>query len=227
MLVAAKIQVGLAARRINDDRAARSLRPAVDLIDQCITESRALTVELSPPVLFDRGLVGGLEWLARWFQEKHDLPVELDLDPRAEPADEGTRIFLFQAARELLFNTVKHAQARSAEIRLERLEGDRLHLEVADDGRGFDPSQTKSNVSGGFGLFSIRERLELIGGRLDGIEATRRVMAELPGVSVIALSMHDNEDMAQAMREAGAVAYLTKGAPTDALVGVILAQSKA
>jgi CheY-like chemotaxis protein len=63
--------------------------------------------------------------------------------------------------------------------------------------------------------------------RLNGIEATRRLVSAMPGLRVIGLSMHEGDDMATAMRDAGAVAYLTKGAATDALVGVILAQSAA
>jgi len=175
MLVAAKMQVTIANRKVKDDGVARSLRQIDDLLDQSIAESRSLTVELSPPVLFDRGLVGGLEWLARRFLDKHHLPITLELDAEAEPADEGTRIFLFQAAREMLFNTVKHAQAQSARICLSRLDGDRLRLVVLDDGQGFDPSIMQiASTSGGFGLFSIRERLEVVGGRLEVISAPGR-----------------------------------------------------
>jgi CheY-like chemotaxis protein len=58
--------------------------------------------------------------------------------------------------------------------------------------------------------------------RLNGIEATRRITRELSQVRVIGLSMHEREDMAAAMREAGAVAYLAKSGPTDELIAVIL-----
>jgi DNA-binding NarL/FixJ family response regulator len=58
--------------------------------------------------------------------------------------------------------------------------------------------------------------------RLNGIEATRRITRELPQVRVIGLSMHEREDMATAMREAGAVAYLAKSGPTDELIAAIL-----
>jgi signal transduction histidine kinase/ActR/RegA family two-component response regulator len=331
-LVAAKMQVNRAQRKARNDELAQSLRGIDDLLDQSITESRSLTVELSPPVLFDRGLVGGLEWLARQFLEKHLLPVALVLDANGEPADETVRIFLFQAARELLFNTVKHARARSAQMCLTRLDGDRLRLAVSDDGRGFHPTQAmRDNTLSGFGLFSIRERLELMGGRLEivttpgqgtemvieiaagrpqsvteippltaaaasgpakgerssprmrviladdhpvlrrglvdllreqpqidvvgeaqdgqealelalqtqpdvvlmditmprlsGIEATRRITARLPAVRVIGLSMHEDEDMAKAMREAGAVAYVNKSEAVETLVATVLSQA--
>lgn len=57
--------------------------------------------------------------------------------------------------------------------------------------------------------------------RVSGIEATRRIRAELPGVRVIGLSMHTAEDMARALREAGADAYLTKGGPAEDLIAAI------
>jgi DNA-binding NarL/FixJ family response regulator len=59
--------------------------------------------------------------------------------------------------------------------------------------------------------------------RLNGIEATRRIVAELAGVSVIALSMHEEADMAAAMRAAGASDYVTKDSPPDVLVAAIRA----
>lgn len=57
--------------------------------------------------------------------------------------------------------------------------------------------------------------------QLNGIEATRRIAAECPGVRVIGLSLHESEDMARAMRLAGAVAYLTKGGPAEQLLSAI------
>jgi DNA-binding NarL/FixJ family response regulator len=57
--------------------------------------------------------------------------------------------------------------------------------------------------------------------RLDGIQATRQITAEMSGVAVIGLSMHEEEDMALAMRSAGAVAYLSKGGPSEALIAAI------
>jgi signal transduction histidine kinase len=72
---------------------------------------------------------------------------------------ETVRIFLFQAARELLLNIVKHAHAKSAQMCIRRLDMEQLRLSISDDGRGFDPNHAKRDNLGGFGLFSIRERL--------------------------------------------------------------------
>ena len=56
---------------------------------------------------------------------------------------------------------------------------------------------------------------------VDGLAATRRIRAQLPGTRVIGLSMHTEQDMAAAMREAGAVAYLFKGEAAEKLVATI------
>jgi hypothetical protein len=72
-------------------------------------------------------------------------------------------MFLFRAAQEMLFNVVKHAQVREAAIRVRRI-GRHVCLCVSDQGRGFDPRELKE--TSGVGLFSIRERTELLGGRM-------------------------------------------------------------
>jgi signal transduction histidine kinase len=76
---------------------------------------------------------------------------------------EALSIFLFHAAREMLFNVVKHAQVQEAGIRVRRL-GRYVCLGVSDRGAGFVPQKLKETA--GLGLFSIRERVELLGGRM-------------------------------------------------------------
>jgi signal transduction histidine kinase len=73
------------------------------------------------------------------------------------------RAFLFEAVNELLMNVVKHAGVDKAEVILSRSD-DQIQLQVVDHGVGFDPAQVH-NTS--FGLFSIRERVELLGGRVE------------------------------------------------------------
>jgi CheY-like chemotaxis protein len=76
---------------------------------------------------------------------------------------------LFEAVRELLFNAVKHAHVDRVDVKLEVGRDDTIHIDVSDDGVGFDPAVTlhKSHQQVGLGLFSIEERLALFGGRLD------------------------------------------------------------
>jgi len=56
---------------------------------------------------------------------------------------------------------------------------------------------------------------------INGFDATQKIVSECPGVQVIGLSMHEERDMAAAMRKAGAVAYVTKGGPAEHLISVI------
>ncbi len=166
LLVVARMRVAL-LRRHTQDAQIRGLSDQIDdLLNQAITESRSLTASLSPPVLYDRGLIGGLEWLTRQAQEEWGIAVDLSVAPEAEPAELDIRALLFQAARELLLNVMKHAQTNRVQVTLDRHE-EWLRLVVADEGVGFDPAVAEhQGKPTGFGLFSIRERLELIGGKL-------------------------------------------------------------
>jgi signal transduction histidine kinase len=137
-------------------------------IEKTIQDTRSLTFELSPPVLYELGLEAALAWLADQTLEKHRLRVEFKDDGQPKPLDNGCRVIAFQAARELLFNTVKHARAKNATISIRRDE-EAIRIDIEDDGIGFDRSEMEASETGsrGFGLFSIRERLSPIGGRLE------------------------------------------------------------
>lgn len=138
-----------------------------ELLQESISVSRSLTLDLSPPILYDAGLCAGLGWLARRTYEHHGLDVEVRADATAEPEDEQARIALFTAARELLFNIVKHADVHSATVELSAAQDRCIVLRVRDDGVGFDLADAKrERGSDGFGLFSLRERAELLGGEL-------------------------------------------------------------
>jgi CheY-like chemotaxis protein len=188
LLVAARMRLSMIRRRVHEEKVTATLQQIHDLLDECLTESRSLTMELSPPILYEAGLAAGLEWLARQMDEKHHLRVEVTADPEAEPPCEGKRVFLFEAARELLLNTVKYAQTDSAYVDLKTLDNNWLQLVVQDRGQGFDPASLESRRdSSGFGLFSIRERLEVLGGRLEIDTAPgrgTRVVIEVPTVAI-------------------------------------------
>jgi PAS domain S-box-containing protein len=168
VLVAAKLKLGMAGRTVQDARTTAAIQAAHDLVDESIAESRSLTKELSPPVLYDGGLAAGLEWLGREMERKYQLPVTVEAAPEMEPDDLTTKLFVFQGARELILNAVKHAQASHLKVSLSRADDDRLQVVIADDGKGIDPKTIAGKEGGtGFGLFSIRERLDVIGGQLE------------------------------------------------------------
>ncbi|MEN6506561.1 MAG: PAS domain S-box protein [Planctomycetaceae bacterium] len=142
-----------------------------DILRESIETSRTLAVELYPPILHELGLPAALEWLTQQMQERYGLDVHVEADPQAQPEDEDLRGFLFQSARELLFNVVKHAQVSQATVSLTINRDARVELAVEDRGAGFDATllQTGEQEETGFGLFSIRERIEALGGAMDVI----------------------------------------------------------
>jgi len=329
LLVAAKFRVRSLPYTESPAELVEKTRQLEGLINEAIDEARSLAVDLSPPILQERGLAAGLEWLSRRLEEEHGLTVKLRTEAGSEPGTEDMKMFLFQAARELLLNVVNHAGVSQAELILQRRSQGYLSLTVKDEGAGFDASKVIVRSPTGFGLFNIQQRLELLGGgveihsepdggceviltapvplgttvppriltprdqpgnlgfqragsagqpirvmivddheilreglanllesnskiqvvgaagdgavaveearklrpdvilmditmpTMNGIEATRSIKSEMPDCRIIALSMHEREDMEQAMREAGAIAYVSKDVPWDELNSVI------
>lgn len=336
LLVGARFGLEVIARRV-DERQHAGIAQVQGLLEESITASRSLTVELSPPILHEGGLGAGLEWLVRWMKEKQGLIVELTIDRGAETGREDVKVLLFQSVRELLFNIVKHAGVTRARVNVTMEDADHLRVVVSDEGLGFDPEAVRaksSQLGAGFGLFSIRERLGMLGGRLeidsapqmgsrftliaptmftqqgnkesltepaaegpagemskatavggspdrkirvmlvddhevmrqgltailadekdieiigeaadgkaavemaprllpevilmdfsmprmDGVEATRIIHAQLPRIRIIGLSMYEEADRAEAMIEAGASAYMTKSGKSELLLAAI------
>jgi signal transduction histidine kinase len=134
------------------------------LIEQIIKYTRTLTVELSPPVLYELGLGPALASLAEQFNKKHHLPVIIRNNALPSDINDDIRITLYTAARELLTNVVKHANAKQAILSVGLKDGN-IVITVADDGAGC-PSLPVACDGAGFGLFSIRERLKHFGGLL-------------------------------------------------------------
>jgi PAS domain S-box-containing protein len=168
LLVGVKFRVAILGRA--GDGLIRQAASEIDrLLAESIDVSRSLTAELSPPILQEGGLQAGLEWLIRWMRDKYALEVELVMREGFPSLSLDVTALLFESLRELLFNTVKHARVSSATVTMGTLKDGYLQIQVRDEGQGFDPEAIKpsSEIGGGFGLFSIRERLILIGGKMD------------------------------------------------------------
>jgi signal transduction histidine kinase len=101
--------------------------------------------------------------------EINRFTVHFDEDGLAEPKTEDTRFLLFECVRELLFNAHKHSGAGEASVRMTRSSGNGIVIEVSDKGKGFYPEITRE-IGGGrssFGLYSIKQRLSHISGRME------------------------------------------------------------
>ncbi len=153
------------------EKAPEEIRPELeeirDAVVSAINETRSLTFQLCPPVLYDLGLAAALDWLGEQTSRKHGLPVKVREETGTPRLETDLRALLFQSVRELLFNVVKHAEAKTATITI-RPENNCVLVTVEDDGRGFDVVGIDApGEETGFGLFNIRERLNHIGGNLD------------------------------------------------------------
>ena len=140
------------------------IEQAEDVLTKSLAYTRTLVAELSPSVLREFGLAAALQWLAGQMQRYH-LTVEIEPHEAPEMAiPEDQAVLLFQSVRELLFNIVKHAQTSQASVSM-RCPPGVVHLVVRDQGCGFDGHQTAESSK--FGLFSIRERMKVLGGWFD------------------------------------------------------------
>ncbi|MFW6058797.1 MAG: response regulator [Phycisphaeraceae bacterium] len=170
LLVAAKMQLDSLKTQWREEPPAE-VNTIFELLDKVLATCRSLTPTLSPPILHSGGLLIACDWLADWMEQQYGLKVELDLDGRAEPEDEQVRTFLFQAVRELLFNVVRHAGTSHARLTARRVRNsaEQIRIEVEDRGAGFDPEAVLQDDQpySHFGLFALRQRLELMHGNLE------------------------------------------------------------
>lgn len=163
-LAAAKFHVGLISGRLKHDPSFQETAATIDqMLLEAVQTSRSLSHELFPAILQHGTLAEALAWLAGQMQTKHGLVVRVDAAGRVDSHSDPLKSFLYRAVQELLFNVVKHAGVKEARVRVRRL-GRCLGLSVSDRGHGFDPRTLRA--AKGFGLFSIRERVELMGGRM-------------------------------------------------------------
>ena len=168
LLVAGKLTVEVTRAKAPPELS-DSLKHIQSLLNEAIDASRSLTIELSPPVLHEAGLGAGLGWLGQWMRDKHGLTVAVSVDESVEPTREEVRLLLFQSVREALFNVVKHAGVKAARVHMKPDGPGCLCVVVSDEGSGFDPAESDRSERGpsGFGLFSVRERLRMLGGHLE------------------------------------------------------------
>ncbi len=142
----------------------------LDIIDETMTQARNLSFELFPPVLHEVGLEAALGWLAHQYGERTGISCRVAVEGEGPELPEDIRTMAFQSVRELLANIQKHSGTDHCFITINHVEGF-LTLLVEDVGLGFDTRGTLHRTdppssSRGFGLFSIRERMRSVEGRM-------------------------------------------------------------
>jgi PAS domain S-box-containing protein len=168
-LVFSKTKLDSMRGSISSGELADSLEEVCDCLGQVIQDTRSLTFDLSYPILYELGFETAVsEWLDVKIGKNHGIKTEFEDDGKSKPLDDDIRALLFRNVRELLINVVKHAEARKVKVSICKVDS-QICISVEDDGIGIKPDKIKSLSVGdsGFGIFSIREWLEQLGGHLE------------------------------------------------------------
>ena len=164
-LVTLSYRLDAATRALGDDSstAAEQLARARELVDLTLGEAHAAINGLRPPVLDDLGLAVGLASLARSIPQ-----VDVDVELADARLPDHIEIALYRIAQECLQNVVKHAQATNAKLTFS-VGDEHARLDIVDNGIGFDTFEKPlgGDEMGGYGLLSMAERAEIVGGRLN------------------------------------------------------------
>jgi len=135
-------------------------------VEGLLEESRNLTFETASPLLYEVGLDAAIEELAEKLLRDNGIDFSFQVSQGNYDVDERICILLYEMTRELLVNVIKHAEASFVDIRVHRT-SEKIMIIVEDNGRGFSPeSMSQWGKSKGFGLFSIKERLLPLGGKI-------------------------------------------------------------
>lgn len=147
------------------EKQSNELEDVASQLDTAIKQARTLSFDLSPSVLYDLGFEVAIEDLVDRMSKERKINCQLENCEFAKPLADDIKVLLYRSVRELLINAAKHAKASNIKVSLLRSSSD-IYIKVEDDGSGFDPAilNNDSKKAKGFGIFSIHERLNHIGG---------------------------------------------------------------
>jgi signal transduction histidine kinase len=143
-----------------------SLSEIISTLETIISDTRTMSLNVSPPLLFELGLESALEWLVDSFKKTNNINFNLNIPQEKIKVSEDIRVLFYQCIKELFVNVIKHSEAQNVDVFL-YTENGFIRADVKDDGVGLNVKDLKPRSEGGFGLFSIKERLDYIGGTFD------------------------------------------------------------
>jgi PAS domain S-box-containing protein len=189
-LVASKMSLDLLGVTLShDSRARERLADAAKQIETAISETRTISHLLHPPLLDEVGLESALVWYAEGFAKRSSIAVDVDIAPSIGRLPTDVETALFRVVQECLTNVHRHSASATASVRLFRVEGGDLTLEVSDQGVGIpanSPIPDSARPAPGVGLQGIRERVLQLHGKMDLISGEgkgTRVVVTLPGAA--------------------------------------------
>lgn len=168
-LTALSVNIGV-ARSLLPPETAPQVIPRLDdsiaLLEETAERIRDVMGELRPPTLDEYGLLATLRWYCQRFRERTGLAVTVQGEETMPRLPSAVETALFRIAQEALTNVARHAQASRVTVSLEPVDGG-ARLTIADDGVGFDPAAPRRpGEPPSWGLLTMRERAEAVGGRL-------------------------------------------------------------
>lgn len=167
------------------DSAKLEIRNLKAIVKDCLQDVRRIIYDLRPMSLDDLGLVPTLQRYINSYADQYEIPVTFRTRGNNDDLRPVISLTVFRIMQEALTNIKKYAKAKNVNINLEFLESE-IMFSISDDGVGFDLNEVKKkhfNVEGGFGLFSMRERVELLEGSLEIVSQPgkgTRLTAKIP-----------------------------------------------
>ena len=164
----AKMELEDLSESYQHSRLSQDIKRILSFMEETLDESRSMIFSLYPPVLSELGFEAALEWLAERFNYQYEIEVDFVNDDLPKPLDLDVQGVLFRSIGELVLNVLKHSGSQRATLNLTR-KNQNLFVLVEDHGIGFDVNEITKRPThqGHFGLFSIKERIELLGGQFE------------------------------------------------------------
>jgi PAS domain S-box-containing protein len=154
------------SKNLLPEDAQNTLRKTSGFLNDAIVQSRSLTYDLSPPVLYELGLIPAIRWKLNQTEANHDIKTDMRGNVEKLHISNDTSILVYRIICELLLNVTKHAKAELVEVTIQK-NHNFYNFAVRDNGCGFEYKGKNTLLkNGGYGLFSITERLDSIQGEL-------------------------------------------------------------
>lgn len=182
-LAALKVMLGLAKKQVKekeDERLSNNVNKALHLAETSLTEMREVLNNLSPKILEEKGLIGGIKALAQKVNELEEVSCELTIEDELPSIDDTIALNIYRVIQEALTNVIKHSKARNVYITIAYDVEKKFYMfKVADDGIGFHINKNQL----GLGILSMSDRVKMLGGNLQvtsRIEGGTTVVMEVP-----------------------------------------------
>jgi signal transduction histidine kinase/CheY-like chemotaxis protein len=187
MIASARMQMEILIGDLSGSEMTQTAQPVYDILSQAMNASRNLSHELNPAFVIGGNLEGALQKKAEQLGEQYGFQVQMTFELDGAKTDEDISTFIFRSVQELIFNCAKHAKAKNVSLDLSRSENF-IKIVMVDDGVGFDSSQLNvfGGIDGGFGLFSINERVIALGGSFEihsALNQGSRISLKIPVLS--------------------------------------------